>query len=61
MVFVDKNKESNTFTDKSRTEQTEAEVDFIFSDGSDFLFSDSSDFVFKEFVEKLTWTDKSKL
>ena len=39
-----------------------AEVDFLFSDGTDFLFSDSTDYVFFEEVigDTRTWTFVTK-
>lgn len=39
----------------------QAEVDFLFSDGTDFLFSDTVDYVFKEESGTPSWTLRTNI
>ena len=59
MPFVDKNKESGSWSDKPISGIPE--LDFVFSDGADFVFSNGQDFVFREATLAGSWSDKNKV
>lgn len=49
-----------TWTNVAKSNNSVAEVDFLFSDGLDFLFSDGTDYVFVEAASQLVWNATSK-